>query len=99
MKEYRVKPGSSLHLDTYDPDDTGEYKNTHQGKEKAKAATVRLIGRLEKLQERLYANGDRALLIILQGMDSSGKDGHVRSESPGLPSRVLQSAVVGGAES
>jgi PPK2 family polyphosphate:nucleotide phosphotransferase len=84
MKEYRVTPGSSLHLDTYDPDDTGEYKKTQQGKEKTKAATLRLIGRLEKLQERLYANGDRALLIVLQGMDSSGKDGTIKSVMSGV---------------
>ena len=52
MKEYRVKPNSQLHLKMCDPDDTGEYKKTDQGKEKAKAITLQLIGRLEELQER-----------------------------------------------
>ena len=84
MEEYRVKPGSQLNLDTCDPDDTGEYKKTDQGKEKAKAVTVQLIGRLEELQERLYANGDRAVLIVLQGMDTSGKDGTIRSVMSGV---------------
>jgi hypothetical protein len=46
MKEYRVKPGSPLNLDRYDPDHTGAYKKTDQGKEKAKAVTAELTGRL-----------------------------------------------------
>jgi PPK2 family polyphosphate:nucleotide phosphotransferase len=84
MKEYRVKPDSQLNLDRCDPDDTGEYKKTDQGKEKAKAITVQLIGRLEELQERLYANGNRAVLIVLQGMDTSGKDGTIKSVMSGV---------------
>ncbi|MBU6432555.1 MAG: polyphosphate kinase 2 family protein [Nitrospirae bacterium] len=84
MKAYRVKPDSQLKLDKCDPDDTGEYKKTDQGKEKAKAVTVQLIGRLEELQERLYANGDRAVLIVLQGMDTSGKDGTIKHVMSGV---------------
>ncbi len=84
MKEYRVKPDGQLNLDTCNPDDTGEYKKTDQGKEKAKAITVQLIGRLEELQERLYANGNRAVLIVLQGMDTSGKDGTIKSVMSGV---------------
>jgi PPK2 family polyphosphate:nucleotide phosphotransferase len=84
MKEYCVKPDSKLNLDRWDPDDTGEYKKTDQGKEKAKAITVQSIGRLEELQERLYASGTRSLLIVLQGMDSSGKDGTIKHVMSGV---------------
>ena len=84
MKEYRVKPNSQFNLDTCDPDDTGEYKKTDQGKEKAKAVTVQLISRLGELQQRLYANGNRAVLIVLQGMDTSGKDGTIKSVMSGV---------------
>ena len=84
MKEYRVKPGSQCKLNRCDPDDSGDYRKTDQGKEKAKAITVQLIGRLEELQERLYANGTRSLLIVLQGMDTSGKDGTIRSVMSGV---------------
>ena len=84
MTEYRVKPGAQLNLDRCDPDDTGEYKKTDQGKEKAKAVTVQSIGRLEELQERLYANGTRSLLIVLQGMDTSGKDGTIKHVMSGV---------------
>ena len=84
MKEYRVKPGSPLNLDRCNPDDTGDYKKTDQGKEKAKAITAELTGRLDELQERLYANGTRSLLIVLQGMDTSGKDGTIKSVMSGV---------------
>lgn len=84
MKNYQVKSGYRLQLSECDPDDTGDYKKTEQGKEKAKTAMEKLIGRLDELQERLYANGNRALLIVLQGMDTSGKDGTIRSVMSGV---------------
>jgi len=84
MKNYRVKSGSKLKLDKYDPDDTGEYNETDQGKEKARTNTAELIAKLDGLQERLYANADRSLLIVLQGMDTSGKDGTIKHVMSGL---------------
>src|SRR5512145_1088378 len=84
MKEYRVEPGSRLNLNTCNPDDTGEYRKTDQDKEKAKALTAELTRRLGELQERLYANGNRSLLIVLQGMDTSGKDGTIRNVMSGV---------------
>jgi PPK2 family polyphosphate:nucleotide phosphotransferase len=33
---------------------------------------------MDRLQEALYAEGKRALLVVLQGMDTSGKDGTIR---------------------
>ena len=38
----------------------------------------RLTQRLDGLQRRLYAEGARALLVVLQGRDASGKDGTLR---------------------
>lgn len=84
MKRYRVKPGGQLSLKRYDPDDTGDYKQNDQGKEKAKAETAKLIASLDGLQERLYANATGSLLIVLQGMDTSGKDGTIKSVMSGV---------------
>lgn len=84
MKQYRVKPGGQLSLKRYDPDDTGDYKQNDQGKEKAKAETAKLIASLDGIQERLYANATRSLLIVLQGMDTSGKDGTIKSVMSGV---------------
>ena len=75
MKRYRVKPDSCLSLDDYDPDKTGDYKKNDDDKQAAKEETEKLILKLGSLQDRLYANGNSALLIVLQGMDTSGKDG------------------------
>jgi PPK2 family polyphosphate:nucleotide phosphotransferase len=82
MREYRIKSGSTLKFTDHSADDTGDYKKNDEGKEKAKADAAKLIGKLDALQERLYAEGERSLLIVLQGMDTSGKDGvisHVMS--------------------
>ena len=42
------------------------------------------INRLEDLQERLYANGRWAVLIVLQGIDAAGKDGVIKHVMSGL---------------
>ncbi len=84
LKRYGVKAGRKLSLRGYDPDDTGDYKKSDQGKAKAKAETAKLIARLDGLQERLYANATRSLLIVLQGMDTSGKDGAIKSVMSGV---------------
>jgi PPK2 family polyphosphate:nucleotide phosphotransferase len=41
-------------------------------------ATAALAARLGELQSMLYAEGERALLVVLQGRDASGKDGTVQ---------------------
>jgi len=78
MKQYEVTAVGKFKLKAHDPDETGDYKKTDQGKDKAKADTTKLIARLAGLQERLYANATRSLLIVLQGMDTSGKDGTIQ---------------------
>jgi PPK2 family polyphosphate:nucleotide phosphotransferase len=59
-------------------DKKGKLKNG-EIKERERALTVELTGEIAKLQEKLYAARDQKLLLILQGMDTSGKDGTVRS--------------------
>ncbi len=44
-----------------------------------RSATKQQIKRLGELQHLLYAEGKRALLVVLQGMDASGKDGAIRN--------------------
>ena len=56
-----------------DPDSTPGLKSPKQ----AKKDLAKHQGELFGLQERLYAEHKRALLIVLQGMDTSGKDGTV----------------------
>ena len=68
-----------------DPRDT----STAPGdREVTTAATQALLSELGELQERLYAEGTgggrRSVLLILQGMDTSGKDGTVTRLMSGL---------------
>jgi len=74
LKEYRVKPGQKVSIDDYDPDDTGGYDDKHD----VKKSVDKLEEELRALQEVLYAEHERKVLIVLQGMDTSGKDGTVR---------------------
>ena len=48
-------------------------------KEKTKAKTEKLLVELDELQNLLIAEGKHSLLVIIQGMDASGKDGALRN--------------------
>jgi PPK2 family polyphosphate:nucleotide phosphotransferase len=72
--KYFVEPDSKLKLSRFNPADTGKYKDD----EVAAAETRHHIARLQKLQYKLYAEAQRSLLIVLQGLDAAGKDGTIR---------------------
>ena len=72
---YLVKPGKPFKLAACDPRDTGPITD----KEKTKAETLKNAEAIDALQDRLFAEGERALLVVLQGIDCSGKDGTVRA--------------------
>lgn len=48
-------------------------------KKETKEKTARILEELNELQNLLYASSQHALLVILQGMDASGKDGVIRN--------------------
>ena len=72
---YIVAPGKKLKLAKRSTDDTGHFKD----KEQAADETAHNLRRLDELQERLYAEGRHALLVVIQAMDCGGKDGTVRT--------------------
>jgi PPK2 family polyphosphate:nucleotide phosphotransferase len=75
LQRYRVEPGSSVDLSQIDPSDRSAFEgDKHDGRHEAK----RLNSRLEELQELLYAEGTRRLLVVLQATDTGGKDGTIR---------------------
>lgn len=65
---------SRIKLKHFDPGYAGG-----RDKEKTKAEVDELGRRISDLQHLLYANSDRAVLLLFQGLDASGKDGAVRS--------------------
>src|ERR1044071_3427442 len=75
----RVKPGSRVKLSDWDPSETFGRERDDAAEDMAKDLT-----RLEALQERLYAESKRAVLIVLQGIDAAGKDGTVNHVMSGV---------------
>ena len=78
-KKFRVKEGESIKLSKI---------STKAGDELAKEEGVEALtvdnAALQESQNRLFAAGNRSLLIVLQGMDASGKDGTVRHVISGV---------------
>ncbi len=81
MKRYLVKPGQKVDLKDYDPSDSSEFKGA---KQEGLAAIARLVPELDALQELLYAQRQHKLLIVLQAMDTGGKDGTIRRVFEGV---------------
>ena len=77
---FRVAPGTKVKLRDIDPDHHGK----HADKEAANAEMERDIARMAELQALLYAENRRSLLICLQGLDASGKDGTIVHVFQGL---------------
>ena len=81
MKRYQVEPGSHVDLDEWDPNDRSGFDGS---KEEAQLELERLNRELEQLQELLYAEHKHRLLVILQAMDTGGKDGVIRHVFEGV---------------
>jgi len=81
MKQYRVRNGSRFRIEDFDPDDTSLLSG---GKKEAEKKALKIKDELDDLQELLYAERKHKLLIVLQGMDTSGKDGTIRHVMTGL---------------
>ena len=74
-EDFTVKAGGKFDLADIDPKYTGAYKAA-EDVQREMESNVEKIG---DLQEKLYAESRRALLLILQGMDTSGKDAITRA--------------------
>ncbi len=81
MKHYRVKPGQEINLKDSDPAESGQFKG---GKAEGLLAIGELTRELESLQEILYAEHAHKVLIVLQAMDTGGKDGTIRRVFEGV---------------
>lgn len=81
MDKYRIRPHTKVSLKDFDPNDTSEFNgNKDDGKKRA----AKLNAELESLQELLYAENKRKVLIVLQAMDTGGKDGVIRNVFDGV---------------
>lgn len=79
-KAFIAKPGKKFRLADHDPnEELGLAEKTE-----AVERTKQLTERLDHLQQVLYAEHKRSLLIVLQGMDASGKDGTISHVMAGV---------------
>ena len=81
IKPYRVTSGKGFHLKDIDPADTG---GLTADKEEARLLLQEEVDLLSELQEKLYAQDNWALLVILQAMDAAGKDGTIKHVMSGV---------------
>lgn len=81
MEKYRVKPGMHVTLNQWDPNDKSGFKGN---KKSAQKKLAELDARLDALQELLYAEHKHRVLIVLQAMDTGGKDGTIRQVFRGV---------------
>jgi PPK2 family polyphosphate:nucleotide phosphotransferase len=72
-----VPPHKKVQLKDFDPDETFGFEKDHNTRRDEKLMQ-KTIATLDELQYKLYAEANRSLLVILQGMDTSGKDGTIR---------------------
>ena len=75
LERYRVPVEWKGELSDIDP---RERKAIPFSRSETKAATAADIAEIDRLQEILYAQAKYAILVILQGLDTSGKDGTIR---------------------
>lgn len=78
---WRVPPGTRLDLAERDPRDRS---GAPGAKDEVAPITEALVDELSLLQHRLWAEGRRSLLVVLQAMDAGGKDGTIRKVFTGV---------------
>ncbi len=80
-QKMQAKPGTKITLSQYDPSFCEGYSKKDP---EVKAKLQEDLDEMRALQEKLYAEGQRALLVVLQAMDAGGKDGTIRHVMGGL---------------
>lgn len=82
MNAYRIKPQQKIDLQKdFDPNDFGDWKGK---KDKGVARLTELRQELDALQQVLYAEHCHKILVVLQAMDTAGKDGTIRGVFDGI---------------
>lgn len=72
-KPFCVRDERAVRLKDFDPAECGDLS-----KEDGEALLAENLAQFDELQQKLWANRSRALLIVLQGIDTAGKDGTIR---------------------
>jgi PPK2 family polyphosphate:nucleotide phosphotransferase len=81
VERYRVAPGQTIDLSKFDAADRSEFSGT---KKAGRRYLGQLRRRLAELQRVLWAEDRHKVLIVLQAMDTGGKDGTIRNVFSGV---------------
>ncbi len=81
ISRFRISAANQISLDSYDPNSKAGFDG---GKEAGKAALPILRRELSGLQRRLWAESSQKLLVVLQAIDTGGKDGTIRHVLSGI---------------
>ena len=73
--KYRVSAAGSFRLADFDPRDTGGIKC----RKEAAALMAANLSRIDKLQQKLYADRRESVILLFQAMDAAGKDGTIKA--------------------
>jgi PPK2 family polyphosphate:nucleotide phosphotransferase len=87
LSELRVEPKKRPRLEERD---AGAVPGFDLGKKDAPDALAERTEKLDLLQQRLYAESSRALLVVLQGIDTAGKDGAIKNVFRGVTPSATQ---------
>lgn len=82
IERYRVGWGEPLDLASWDPRDTAEFPELD--KASSRPVLAELHHRLAALQRLLWADARHAVLVVLQALDTGGKDGTIRKVFTGV---------------
>lgn len=74
-EKFKIKAGYKVHLEHLE---TKGSQHFFANEDEAKKLLADDVNKLEQLQQKLYASGEKAILIIFQGMDTAGKDSCIR---------------------
>lgn len=85
-KELVVKPGKKVNLAKYDAEETFGWDKG----DKMNASLEKALEKLDGLQYLLYAEHKRSVLVVLQGVDTAGKDGTIRHVMSGMSPQGCQ---------
>lgn len=81
MDRYRVKPGSQIDLSQWDPQDRSGFEGD---KHEARSLFADMVDRIAQLQHVMWAENKHSLLVVIQAMDTGGKDSTIRSVFSGV---------------
>jgi PPK2 family polyphosphate:nucleotide phosphotransferase len=91
-KRYRVRPGETVRLSRWDPGERAEGAGSDK---EARESLEALLPKLDRLQGLLWAERRHKVLLVLQGMDTAGKDATIRRVFQGVNPQGIRVAAFG----